>query len=105
MEREPLRPVPRPQRLDRIEGHRHRRRYLGNQPPVRPPELQRPVRTARYLEALLVDRAVMPATEQREVVERRRAALGPVAQVMALAEAEPAAREAAAPVAVEQSAP
>jgi hypothetical protein len=60
---------------------------------------------ALHPEALLVDRAVVAATEQGEVVERGRAAVGPVAQMMALAEAKPAAREAAAPVAVEQSPP
>jgi hypothetical protein len=47
-----------------------------------------------------VDRAVVAPTEQREIRERRGAAVGPVADVMALTEWEAAAREAAASVAV-----
>ncbi len=50
--------------------------------------------------AVLVDRAVMAATKQGEVRERGRAAFGPVAHVMPLAQREPAAREAATVVAV-----
>ena len=48
-----------------------------------------------HLVALLVDRAVVPATEQREVRERGRAAVRPVADVMPLAERKPAAGKAA----------
>jgi len=55
--------------------------------------------------ALLVDRAVVPATEQREVRERGWAALRPVTDVMPLAEPEPAAREAATLVPVMERAP
>ena len=47
-----------------------------------------------------MDGAVMPATEQSEIRERGGATVGPVADVMALAEANPAAREAAAAVAM-----
>jgi hypothetical protein len=65
---------------------------------IRPPEPQRPVRPARDLKALLVDGAVMPAAEHREVRERRRAPVGPVVEVMALAEADATAREAAVAV-------
>ena len=46
------------------------------------------------LVALLVHRAVVPPAEQREICERRRAALRPVMEMMPLGEADPAAREA-----------
>ena len=60
---EPLCSVLRPQRAHRIGRHRHRRRHLGQQPAVRPAELQRPVGHSFELIALLVHRAVMAATE------------------------------------------
>jgi len=47
-----------------------------------------------------VDRAVVPATEQGEIRQRGGTALRPVTNVMALSEADPTAREAAAAVAV-----
>ena len=50
------------------------------------------------LEALLVDRPVVPATEECEVRERGGAALSPRTDVMALPEADAAAREAATAV-------
>ena len=53
----------------------------------------------------LVHRAVMPATEHREVRERGRAALRPMAEMMPLAEADAAAREATALVPVVERAP
>src|SRR6266545_2867006 len=70
--------VPRPEGLDRINGHRDRRRDVGQEAAVRPPEPERAVGLEVDLIALLVDRAVVPATEEREVGERGRAALGPV---------------------------
>jgi hypothetical protein len=48
---------------------------------------------------------MVPATQQGEVRERGRAALGPVVKMMSLAEPEAAARKAAAAVAVEKRAP
>ena len=72
---------------------------------VRSPELKLAVGLSIDLVALLVDGAVVPATEHREIRERRRAALRPVTDVVALSEADPAAREAAAPVAVVQRPP
>ena len=89
MEAESLRVVLRPQGLDRIGGHRGRRRDLGQGPAVRPPEPKRAVGLSIDLIALLVDRAVVPATEQREVRERGWAALRPVTDVMPLAERSP----------------
>ena len=105
VEAEPLRVVLRPERLDRIGGHRGRRRDLGQRPAVRPPEPERAVGLSIDLIALLVDRAVVPATEQSEVRERGRAALCPVTDVMPLAERQPAAREATAAVPVVERAP
>ena len=58
--------------------------------------MERPVGPAHDLVALLVHGAVMPTTEHGEVRERGRAAVGPVAQVMPLSEAQAAPREAAA---------
>src|SRR5437762_11551070 len=55
--------------------------------------------------ALLVDRAVVPATEHGEIRQRGGTALRPVTNVMALSEADPAAREAAAAVAVMERPP
>jgi len=105
MQAQPLRGVPRPQGLSRISRHRGRRRDLGQGPAVRPPEAERTVGLALDLIALLVHRTVMPATEQGEVRQRGRAAPCPVAEVMPLAERDPAAREAAAPVPVVERAP
>ena len=67
-------------------------------PAVRPPEPERPVGPARDLIPLLVDGAVMSAAKKREVGERGGAAVGPVAEMMPLAEADPAAGEPARPV-------
>jgi hypothetical protein len=96
----PLRIVPRSQDLDGIAGHLGKRRNLGQQPAVRPAETKLAVGVSIDLVALFMDRAVMPATEQGEIREGGRASLGPVADVMALADPDSAAREAAAPVAV-----
>jgi hypothetical protein len=97
---QPLRGVTGSKGVRRIGRHRGRRWNLGEQPAVRPPKPQRPVRLSIDLKAFLVDRSMVPATEQREVRERRRATLSPVADVMALAEAHATAREAAAEIAV-----
>ena len=100
MNAEPLRLVPRAEGLDGIGGDRRGRRHRGQEPPVGAPEAQLAVGLSIHLVALLVDRAVVAATEQREVRERGGAAVGPVAEVVPLAEREPAAGEAAAPVPV-----
>jgi hypothetical protein len=63
MKIEPLRGVLRPDRPGRISGHRRRRRYVGQRPAIRSPELERPVGPALDLVALFVHRAVMPAAE------------------------------------------
>ena len=102
---EPLRVVLLSEGLDRIRRHRRGRRDIRQGPAVRPPEPERAVGLAIYLVALLVYRAMVPATEQREVRQRRRPALRPVPHVMSLAQWEPAAREAAAAVPMVQRAP
>jgi len=57
------------------------------------------------LVALLVDGAVVAATEHGEIRERGGASLRPMTDVMPLAEADPAAREAAAAVSVMERPP
>jgi len=88
MQAESLRIVPCPERLDRIGGHRGRRRDLGQGPAVRPQEPERAVGLPIDLVALLVHGAMVPATEERKVRERGRAPLRPVAEVMSLGEAD-----------------
>src|SRR5437016_650090 len=90
---EPLRIVPRSHDLYRIAGHRGRRRDLGQRPAIRAAKPKLAVRLSIDLVALLVNGAVVPATQQGEVRERGGAPLGPVPDVMALPEPDPAARE------------
>ena len=85
-----------PDRFYRLGRHGTRRRHLRQLPSVRAPESQAIVRTAFDLVSLLVDRAVMPPTEQCQIGERCRAALRPVVEVMALGHPHSAPREAAA---------
>src|SRR2546427_12342638 len=54
-----------PESADRIGGHLGRRWDLGQGSAIRPAEPKRAVELAMDSVALLVDRAVMPATEQR----------------------------------------
>ena len=105
METKPLHIMRRAEHIDGIGGHRSWRRHLGQEPTVRSPEAEGPVGLARDLVALLVHRAVVPATEQGQVRERGRAPLRPVTKVMPLGEAAPAAREAAAAIPVVKRAP
>src|SRR3989442_3777161 len=60
------------------------------------PKAERSVGLAIDLVSLLVNRAVVATTEQREIRQRRGAAVRPVADVMALTESHATAREAAA---------
>ena len=102
MQAKPLRLVPRSQNLHGIAAHFGRSRNFGQNPPVRAPESKLAVRLSIDLVALLVDRAVVPATEQGEIRQRGGTALGPVTDVMALSDAHPAARKAAAAVTMVQ---
>ncbi len=53
--------------LDRIGGDRGRLRHVGQGPAIGPPEAKRAVGLSIHLIPLLVHRAVVPATQQREV--------------------------------------
>src|SRR6266545_7384291 len=75
VESETLGVVQRPEGLDRVSGHRDWRRDVGQGAAVGPPELERAVGLSIEVKALLVDRAVVAATEQGEVRERGGAAL------------------------------
>src|SRR2546422_61505 len=67
VESESMRGVPCPEGPRRIIGHRRRRRDLRQGPAVRPPEREPAVGLWLDVIALLVDRAVVATTEQREV--------------------------------------
>jgi hypothetical protein len=88
-----------------IAGHLRRRRDLGQHPAVRPVEPQLAVRFSIDQVALLVDGAVVPATEQGQVRERGGTAVRPVTDVMPLAEPDPAPREATATVSMVERPP
>jgi hypothetical protein len=105
MQDKSLRLVPRPDDLHRIARHLGRRRDLGQELAVRTSEPKLAIRLSIDLVALLVHGAMVPATEQREIRERRGAALGPVTNVMALAEPDTAPRETAAAIAMVQRPP
>src|SRR5439155_24469307 len=75
------------------------------QPPaVRPPKVELAIGESLDPEAVLVHRTVMTAAQQREVGQRRRATLCPVADVMTLRERQSAAGEATTSIAVLQRA-
>ncbi len=105
MQVDPVCLVARTQRVHGIARYRGRRRDLGQDLTVRATEAKLATRLSIELIAFFVNGAVMPATEQGEIRERRGPAIGPVTDVMALAEANPAAREAAAAVAMVERAP
>ena len=105
MELEPLRDVLRSERARRIGGHRRWRGHVGQTLAVRAPDREGPVGESLDLVALLVHRPVMPAAQEREVRQRGRAPLRPVAHVMPFADPDVAAREAAALVPMEQRPP
>ena len=67
---------------------------------VRAPELKLAIRLSSNLVTLFVHGAMVAPTEHGQVRKRRRPSLSPVADVVALAEAHAAAREATAAVAV-----
>jgi hypothetical protein len=105
MEAQSLRGVSRSQRLNWIDGQRGRRWDIGQDPPVRPPEAERAIGLSLDLITLLVDRTMVPSTQQCEVRERGRPAVRPVPHVMPLAQRQPAAGEAAPTVPVMERAP
>ena len=105
MQVDPVCLVARTQRVHGIARYRGRRRDLRHDLTVRATEAKLATRLSIELIAFFVDGAVVPATEQGEIRERRGPAIGPVTDVMALAEANPAAREATAAVAMVERAP
>ncbi len=78
--------VSRSERFDGIVVEHCRRWDIGQRPSVRPSERQFTVGKVLYLVSLFVDGSVMAAAEHREVRERRGPAVGPVTDVVALAE-------------------
>jgi len=86
VELETPRSVSRAQPVDRLGGYRDRRRHFGQEPAVWSAEAQLAVGPSLYLIALFVDRAVVAPTEHSEIRQRRRAAVHPMTDVMALAE-------------------
>jgi len=105
MQAKSLRLVSRSKDLHGIAAHLRSRRDLGQEPPVRTAELKLAVRMSFELVALLVDGAMVATAEQREIRQRGRAALRPVTDVMTLPDANSAAGEAAATVAMVQRPP
>ena len=79
---------------------RGRRRDLGQQLTVRSAEAELAVGLSIELIAFFMDGAMVPATEQGEIRECGGASIGPVTDVMTLAEANPTARKATAAVPV-----
>src|SRR5216117_288711 len=75
---EPLRSVPRPQKLHGIARHFKRRRDFWQNPAIRAAEPKLAVGLSIELVALLVDGAVVPATEQSEIRECGGTSLCPV---------------------------
>src|SRR6185503_3633456 len=88
-----------PQCLACVRRNRWRLGHFRDQPAAGVAELQLAVGQSLDLETLLVDRAVMPSTQQDEVRELRRPALRPVLDVMTLRVAQSTTREAAAVIA------
>src|SRR5437867_4680166 len=101
----PLRSMPRSQGVHWITGHVTRRRDLGQKLAVRAAEPELAIGLSIDLVALLVNGAVVPATEQGKIRERSRAPLCPVTNVMSLTEPHSAARETAVAVAVMERPP
>jgi len=94
----PLRIVPRSQDFHRIAGHSGRTRDIRQKPAVRAAESKLAVGLSIHLVAVLMNGAVVPSTEHGEIRERGGAPLGPVTDVMSLAEPDATAGEAAAGV-------
>jgi hypothetical protein len=78
VDHEAAHPMGRDEGVCRVAGDGGRRRDLGNGTAARGAEAQRAGGVALDSIAVLVDGPVMPPAEQREVVEPRRTAVGPV---------------------------
>ena len=89
----------------RIARHPWRRRDLGDDASVGPPEAELAVCLSLHLKPFFVNRAVVPTTQHRKVRQRRRAAVRPVPDVMTLPESAAAAGKATALIAMLERAP
>src|SRR5262245_24923887 len=98
MQREPSSSVARAQDEQGVVRDIDGRRNVWEDAAVGQAELQLAVRLPSDLIALFMHGSMMTTAEHGEVRQRRRSPLRPVAEVMALAEAHGAAREAAATV-------
>ena len=88
-----------------IRRYRGWQRHFVHDSPIGPPELKRTVRLALEVKSLLLDRAMVPATQKREIRELRGPALSPVTDVVRLPKTYAATREAAPVVPVVQCSP
>src|SRR5438093_6641587 len=102
---EPVRFIPRSEDFHRIAAHLRGMRALGQDLAVGAAETKLAIRLSIELVALLVDGAMVTAAEQSKIRQRSGAAVSPVTDVMALAEANAAAGEAAAAVSVVERPP
>ena len=93
-----MRDVGRAQRVHRLARRRRPIGDVGKEPAVGPMERERAIGFTFDPVALFVDGAMMPATQRRKIRQRRRAAARPVADVMALADPNAAARKTTAAV-------
>ena len=105
MQVKPLRVVLRAEPQHRVAKDSGRRWNLRQHLAIWAAELQLPIRLAIELVALLMNRPVVEATEQREIGERSGAAVGPMLDVMSLAKPHAAAGEPAAAVSMVERAP
>jgi hypothetical protein len=90
---------------DRVGRSLGRTRHVRYDATVRAAEAKLTIRLSIDLIALLVNGSVMATAEQYQIRERGRAPLGPVADVVSLAKAAVAAREAAGVISMEQRPP
>ena len=105
MQVEPLSIIPRSENPHGISAHLRSRWDLRQKPAIRTAEPKLAVRLSIELVAVLMNGAVMPATEKSEIRERCGTSLCPVADVMSMAETNPAPREAAAAVSMMERPP
>ena len=93
------------QRFRGIVGDRWRRRNVRKRASVGSPEFQAAVGLSFHRVAVLVHGAMVSSAEQRQVRQRRGTPVGPVLDVMSLADPESAPWKAAAMVSMLQRAP
>jgi hypothetical protein len=105
MQVKPFRSVPRSKHLHGVAAYLVRRRNVGEDPPIRSAEAKLFIRLSIDPVALLVDGAVVMVTEQGEVRECGGPSVGPVTDVMPLAQPRTTARETTALVAMVERPP